>query len=55
MIIGAYAMGATAGFIYARAEYPLAIARLKKAITDAKSMVFWERTYSAQTSLLTFL
>jgi len=35
MIIGAYAMGATHGFIYVRAEYPLAIARLKKAIAQA--------------------
>jgi len=36
MIIGAYAMGASHGFIYIRAEYPLAIARLKKAIAQAK-------------------
>ncbi|MDY6984910.1 MAG: FAD-dependent oxidoreductase [Candidatus Thermoplasmatota archaeon] len=36
MIIGAYAMGASHGFIYIRAEYPLAIARLKKAIAQAR-------------------
>jgi NADH-quinone oxidoreductase subunit F len=32
MIIGAYAMGAENGVIYTRAEYPLAIETLKKAI-----------------------
>jgi len=32
MLIGAHAMGATEGYIYCRAEYPLAIERLKLAI-----------------------
>ena len=32
ILIGAYAMGATDGYIYCRAEYPLAIERLKLAI-----------------------
>ncbi len=32
MLIGAYAIGATAGYIYCRAEYPLAIQRLKLAL-----------------------
>ncbi len=32
MLIGAYAIGATHSYIYIRAEYPLAIARLKTAI-----------------------
>ena len=32
MLIGAYAMGATEGYIYIRAEYPLAIERLKSAL-----------------------
>jgi len=36
MIIGAYAIGASEGFIYVRAEYPLAIERLSKAINDAR-------------------
>ncbi len=36
MLIGAYAIGATEGYIYVRAEYPLAIERLKKAIKDAE-------------------
>jgi len=32
MLIGAYAIGATEGYIYIRAEYPLAIKRLKVAL-----------------------
>jgi len=32
MLIGAYAIGATEGYIYVRAEYPLAIQRLKVAL-----------------------
>ncbi|MDA3866817.1 MAG: NADH-quinone oxidoreductase subunit NuoF [Salinivirgaceae bacterium] len=36
MIIGARAMGATAGVIYCRAEYPLAIKRLNIAIHQAR-------------------
>jgi len=32
MLIGAYAMGASEGYIYVRAEYPLAIERLKLAL-----------------------
>jgi NADH-quinone oxidoreductase subunit F len=36
MIIGAYAMGAAEGLIYIRAEYPLAIKRLKLAIGQAR-------------------
>ncbi len=32
MLIGAYAIGATHGYVYIRAEYPLAIARLKTAL-----------------------
>jgi NADH:ubiquinone oxidoreductase subunit F (NADH-binding)/(2Fe-2S) ferredoxin/ferredoxin len=32
MLIGAYAIGATEGYIYVRAEYPLAIQRLKLAL-----------------------
>ncbi|MBN2293959.1 MAG: 4Fe-4S binding protein [Pirellulales bacterium] len=32
MIIGAYAIGATQGYVYIRAEYPLAIERIKHAI-----------------------
>ncbi|MCF4144511.1 NADH-quinone oxidoreductase subunit NuoF, partial [Dethiosulfovibrio acidaminovorans] len=36
MMIGAYAMGADEGYIYCRAEYPLAIKRLKRAIDQAE-------------------
>ncbi|MEW6215837.1 MAG: SLBB domain-containing protein, partial [Nitrospirota bacterium] len=36
MIIGGYAIGAQKGFVYIRAEYPLAIKRLEKAIADAR-------------------
>jgi bidirectional [NiFe] hydrogenase diaphorase subunit len=36
MAIAAYAVGANHGFIYVRAEYPLAIERLQKAIQQAK-------------------
>jgi NADH-quinone oxidoreductase subunit F len=36
MIIGAYAIGATAGVIYCRAEYPLAIKRLNIALAQAR-------------------
>ncbi len=38
MIIGAYAMGAAQGIIYVRAEYPLAVERIKKAIGQARSL-----------------
>lgn len=40
MIIGGYAMGATAGFIYCRAEYPLAIKRLEVAMEQAREKGF---------------
>jgi NADH-quinone oxidoreductase subunit F len=36
MIIGAYAIGADEGYIYVRAEYPLAITRLELALTAAE-------------------
>ncbi|MFC1933765.1 NADH-quinone oxidoreductase subunit NuoF [Chloroflexota bacterium] len=36
MLIGAYAMGASQGYIYCRAEYPLAIERLKLALQHMK-------------------
>ena len=36
MIIGGYAMGATEGIIYCRAEYPLAIQRLENAMNQAR-------------------
>ncbi|MGB8991671.1 MAG: NADH-quinone oxidoreductase subunit NuoF [Desulfobaccales bacterium] len=36
MAIGAYAMGAKEGYVYCRAEYPLAIEHLKTAIAQAQ-------------------
>lgn len=36
MVIGGYAIGAHKGYIYVRAEYPLAIERLEKAIEQAR-------------------
>jgi NADH:ubiquinone oxidoreductase subunit F (NADH-binding)/(2Fe-2S) ferredoxin len=36
MLIAGYAIGASKGIIYIRAEYPLAIERLKKAITQMR-------------------
>lgn len=36
MLIGAYAIGAQEAVVYVRAEYPLAIVRLKKAIAQAE-------------------
>ncbi len=36
MAIAAFAIGADEGYIYVRAEYPLAIQRLRKAIADAE-------------------
>jgi len=40
MIIGGYAMGATEGIIYVRAEYPLAIHRLEIAMAQAREKGF---------------
>jgi len=36
MLLGAYAMGANRGIVYVRAEYPLAVYRLTKAIEAAR-------------------
>ena len=43
MCIGAYAIGATQGYIYVRAEYPLAVKRLHKALADATAAGFLGR------------
>ncbi len=40
MLIGAYAIGASEAVVYVRAEYPLAIVRLKKAIAQAEQAGF---------------
>ncbi len=40
LMIAAYAIGASEGYVYARAEYPLAVKRLKIAIGDARARGF---------------
>ena len=37
MIIGGFAIGASTGYIYVRAEYPIAVERMTAAIEDARS------------------
>ncbi len=37
MAIAAFAIGASKGYIYVRAEYPLAIERLERALSDARA------------------
>ncbi len=37
MAICGYAVGATEGYVYVRAEYPIAVKRLQKAIVDARA------------------
>ncbi len=38
MVIGAYAIGATEGYVYIRDEYPLAVAHISLAIEQAKEL-----------------
>ena len=40
MLIGALAMGATEGVVYLRAEYPLAVQRLRRAVDEARAFGF---------------
>lgn len=40
IIIGGFTIGANRGYVYVRAEYPLAIERLTKAINDAREIGF---------------
>ena len=40
MIIGGYAMGAEEGIVYVRAEYPLAVHRLRRAVEEARQHGF---------------
>ena len=53
MIIGAYVIGAKHGFFYIRAEYPLAVERIEKAIRQARAPACSARTSSAPTSAST--
>jgi NADH:ubiquinone oxidoreductase subunit F (NADH-binding)/(2Fe-2S) ferredoxin/Pyruvate/2-oxoacid:ferredoxin oxidoreductase delta subunit len=38
MTIAAYAIGASEGYVYVRAEYPIAVEHLKKALQDARDL-----------------
>ena len=38
MILGAYTMGASEGILYVRAEYPLAVERLRRAVAQAREL-----------------
>ena len=38
MLIAAYAIGAQRGYVYVRAEYPIAVIHVKKAVADARAM-----------------
>ena len=40
MVVAAYAVGASEGYVYIRAEYPLAVERLKAAIEQARAKGF---------------
>ncbi len=40
MIIGAYAIGSVEGYVYIRAEYPLAVERLRLALDQARNKKF---------------
>jgi NADH-quinone oxidoreductase subunit F len=41
MIIAGYAIGAHEGYVYCRAEYPLALKRIRKALVDARESGYW--------------
>jgi NADH:ubiquinone oxidoreductase subunit F (NADH-binding) len=38
MLVGAYAVGASKGYIYVRNEYPIAVERLRRAIEQARAL-----------------
>ena len=38
MLIAAYAIGALQGYVYVRAEYPIAVTHIKKAVADARAL-----------------
>ena len=40
MIIGAYAINANHGYVYIRAEYPLAVERLRRALAQARAKAY---------------
>ena len=46
MALAAYAIGASKAYVYIRAEYPLAIERLRQAIAQAEAYGLLARTFS---------
>ncbi|HML48242.1 MAG TPA: NADH-ubiquinone oxidoreductase-F iron-sulfur binding region domain-containing protein, partial [Clostridia bacterium] len=51
MLLGGYAIGATRGYVYVRAEYPLAIERLEKALEQARAYgLLGERLFGTEFS-----
>lgn len=52
MMIAGYAIGANQGYIYVRAEYPIAVDRLKVAIMQAKEYGILGKIYLELTSIL---
>jgi NADH:ubiquinone oxidoreductase subunit F (NADH-binding) len=50
LALAAYGIGATKAYVYIRAEYPLAIRRLRAAIDQARPTACWARTSSAAAS-----
>lgn len=53
--MAAYAVGAQEGYIYVRAEYPLAISRLRLAISQAEDRGFLENIFSEQIFLSIYI
>jgi len=52
LLIAGYAIGASIGYVYCRAEYPLAIERLQTAIAQMRELGSWAPTSWAQASAL---
>ena len=52
LIIAAYAIGASKGYIYVRQEYPLAVENVRAAIKEQRNMDFWEKIYWVQVLIL---
>lgn len=52
MIIAGYAIGANQGYIYVRAEYPIAVDRFRVAIKQARDYGLLGKIYLEQTSAL---
>ena len=53
MMIAARAIGADEGYVYVRAEYPLAVKRVRRAVASRKRWACWATTSSAPDSAFT--